>query len=178
MSKQWWAQSYGWWVGVLALAVGFPVAAGFGVWRWAEAGESGNWPTTNGVVTGQRAIDEGPAGVVAVNCKLHIDYDYKVNGTTYQGSRVGQTPTVSLVERDRILAAYPVGKAVVVYHHPTDPSRSLLEPPPRPNYLTELLIVGIFIGFGVFMIWRYRRQPPEPDLELDFEVERRRRRRE
>jgi hypothetical protein len=115
---------------------------------------SRNWPTTegkvvhSGVQAHQSMDDEGD---ISTTYGASIEYAFNVSGQEIQGTRRSFTDmrTNSVRRAEQILARYPQGSSVTVYHHPDKPSLSVLEPGVKWwIYALMIIVLGLLV-FGV-----------------------------
>jgi hypothetical protein len=137
-----------WWVDVLIilifLAVGLALLARGGR-ALILCRKSASWPTVPGTVVASRIHENRDSE--GSTFEANLSYEYRVGGRTYRGGRLEWTGGVAnglLARHQRIVAAYPPGRAVTVCYDPTDPSRSALE----PRRMREALIL-LAIGAGL-----------------------------
>jgi hypothetical protein len=114
---------------------------------------SRGWPTTEGRITyagiqAQRSTDEDGT---RMSYGAAVQYAYNVSGQEIQGTRrtFSDVRTNSRQRAERILARYPQGASVTVYHHPDNPSLSVLEPGVGWfSYIGAIVVLGFFV-FGI-----------------------------
>jgi hypothetical protein len=85
-----------------------------------------------------------------------IEYAFNVSGQEIQGTRRSFTEmrTNSVRRAEQILARYPQGSSVKVYHHPDKPSLSVLEPGVQWwIYALMIIVLGLLV-FGVVGAFR------------------------
>ena len=83
-----------------------------------------------------------PSGVQKGNVDL---YEYTVRGVTHQGTEIAIRPLSSLNPEkvEKVIARYPAGVIVRVFHDPSHPETSVLE---RTSYSNAILYMWIAIG--------------------------------
>lgn len=154
------------------LAVAFLAGGGACTW-WGlrlldRAERSAKWPAAEGVVISSEIrsqLDKGKRKYWAA-----VSYEYDVEGNKRSGSTIsfGDYRSTSRHEFEAIVARYPVGKKVAVFHDPAAPETSVLEP--GVTFATRIpLIVGlVFSVLGTAFIaiptigWIMSRpEPPE-----------------
>lgn len=119
-----------------------------------EADASKSWPTVPGTIT------KSSVGVTTTETRnrnnyrrtshsyaAEIEYEFKVEGETYRGSRIA---VVSAQFGDEAFAQatcdkYPLNKAVTVSYKPGDPSECVLEPGRWGGIGLQLAFAGTFI---------------------------------
>ncbi len=115
---------------------------------------SRNWPMAegkvvhSGVQAHQSTDDEGDT---STTYGASIQYEYSVSGQEIQGTRRSFTEmrTNSIRRAEQILARYPQDSSVTVYHHPDNPSISVLEPGVKWwIYALMIIVLGLLV-FGV-----------------------------
>jgi len=124
---------------VYTIVIGISFIALFVVGRNILRGlNSRNWPITEGKVV--------HSGVQA-----HHSTDDEGDTSTIQGTRRSFTDmrTNSVRRAEQILARYPQDSSVTVYHHPDEPSLSVLEPGVEWwMYALMLIVLGLLV-FGI-----------------------------
>jgi hypothetical protein len=123
-----------------------------------QARNSRDWPQVEGIVT-HSSIDKRER-----EHRPHIVYTYTVGGTAYTSSQI----SFDLFDKpggqgriDSIMVRYPVGREVIVYYDPADPTISVLEPEVYSPFLTPLLFAALFLIFGtgaLLATWRQAMQ--------------------
>ncbi len=115
---------------------------------------SRNWPITEGKVVhsgvqAHQSMDDD--GDISTTYGASIQYEYNVSGQEIQGTRRSFTEmrTNSARRAEQILARYPQDSSVTVYHHPDEPSLSVLEPGVKWwMYALMLIVLGLLV-FGI-----------------------------
>lgn len=111
------------------------------------------WPAADGVITSRRLIGhrfEEYDGDFYTYYEGYIQYEYKVNGTTYTARTVNALSIPSYPQE--ISLKYPEGKAVTVFYNPRDPSRAVLEPGLVFSGQAFGLLSAVFCWTGVFLL--------------------------
>lgn len=112
-------------------AVGFFVAGAavlcYGIRLVREARACARWPRVEGRIVSAEATviaREKDQRTYAPS----VTYTYVVGGKRFEGNRLTLVPrnTISLGRARDMLAPFPVGATVGVFHDPKDPSRSVL----------------------------------------------------
>ena len=120
-----------------------------------KARASVNWPTAPGTVLAssvERHVTSGSKGT-RVTYHAGIRYEFRVNGATYDGTRVayGDYGSSSTSHARRIVNRYPKGTPVTVRYMPGHPDECLLE----PGLMGQSLVLPgaglIFFVVGVLM---------------------------
>lgn len=115
---------------------------------------SRNWLTAQGEITDsgievhQSMDDEGD---MSTTYGASIQYTFNVSGQEIQGTRrsFSDVRTSSRRRAEQILARYPQGSSVTVYHHPDKPSLSVLETGVHWfTYAGAILLLGLLV-FGI-----------------------------
>ena len=134
----------------------------FGVRGWMRGSESYDWPKTTGEVisakverhSGKSKRTSGRRGRgrrsrSGPTFHAAIQYSYMVDSKSYTGERVGYGDYGSGDSREAqaIVNRYPVGREVVVYTMPSNPSECLLEPG-----VTGMVFLLPGIGLVVFLV--------------------------
>ncbi len=145
------------WILVLGVLV-FGASYMFGVsWQAATIQESAaEWPTCEGVIVESR-VQERTAVRGGIHHEPIVRYRYVVNGV----ERLSSDVSFNAMRIDRqgayeLIAKYPVGKAVRVWHSSEDPSRSVLDASPTDWSTTGLLgVILAFVttGFAFAVFW-------------------------
>jgi hypothetical protein len=140
---------------VYIIVIGISLIALFVIGRNILHGlNSRNWPITegrvvhSGVQAHQSMDDEGD---ISTTYGASIEYAFNVSGQETQGTRRSFTEmrTNSARRAEQILARYPQGSSVTVYHHPDKPSLSVLEPGVKWwSYVLMIIVFGLLV-FGV-----------------------------
>lgn len=115
---------------------------------------SRNWPITEGKIVhsgvqAHQSMDDD--GDISTTYGASIQYAYNVSGQEIQGTRRSFTEmrTSSARRAEQILARYPQDSSVTVYHHPDEPSLSVLEPGVKWwTYVLMIIILGLLV-FGI-----------------------------
>jgi hypothetical protein len=142
------------------------IAAAIFVWdidKLRQARASRDWPQVEGRVLRceeQKKSDE--------RFPL-VEYEYEVRGKSYRSQQIafdvfdkpgGQGKV------ETILARYPVGRNVTVFHDPEDPAVAILEPEVYAPFLIPLMFGSIFGVMGILILWTpFRRPRTEVDRE-------------
>lgn len=90
---------------------------------------SQNWPSTNGKITSRTMLAQRFKeydGDYYQNIDGYIRYEYRVDGKLYSSTVVNSIR--SQYYPYQTVLKYPEGKDVLVYYHPRNPARALLEP--------------------------------------------------
>jgi len=115
---------------------------------------SRNWPITEGKIVhsgvqAHQSMDDD--GDISTTYGASIQYAYNVSGQEIQGTRRSFTEmrTSSARRAEQILARYPQDSSVTVYHHPDEPSLSVLEPGVKWwTYVLMIILLGLLV-FGI-----------------------------
>lgn len=108
-----------------------------------EALRSTHWPHTEGqIVSSEMAFRHRiPGRHARSGRRAKLLYEYRVNGNTYTSDRIHFVRTYSSTSSARRrLSEYPVGKQVLVYYSPHEPSKAILEP-------------GLSLSAGLPLFW-------------------------
>lgn len=114
------------------------------------AWESPEWPHVDGVVTASFVEREGKYQ------SPHVEYEYTIAGTRYTSRRIS---IAAFGDSQRglaegVVAQYPVQRPVVVYHRPTDPATSVLEPGFNSDFVFPFLYGMAFAVGACSCLWR------------------------
>ena len=99
----------------------------------ARARQSRSWPSVEGVVERSAVVQRTRTTADADDSDVYtadVAYRYRVQGRDYSATRITMMDYSSSAARHAqdIVAQYPAGAPVRVYHHPADPSDAVLEP--------------------------------------------------
>lgn len=132
------------------------IAAGVGVLLWGlifilRGMATHNWPSTTGQIleSGFRDYNEPDN----YGYTYHVKYQYSVQGVVHTGTRLrfGLGSYMNKETAERLIARYPVGGEVTVFHHPHKALSVLEKGFTSPTYF--LLMVGGFVALaGVWML--------------------------
>jgi hypothetical protein len=116
---------------------------------------SPHWPVTDGSIQKSRLVGtsvRGWDGEFFFETKAFIGYQYTVDGVEYSASRVNPIDTPFHQYQRSYTDRYPIGKEVVVYYNPRDPSDAVLE----PGFVDVLKAFDIFswilFGTGIYFV--------------------------
>lgn len=120
------------------------------------------WPSVRGRVTGSTLVaDRTRMEDGSLAYYPEISYEYVVAGREYRGQRRslinvgGSGPNRGVGQR--VLARYPVGADVTVFHDPANPSDAILERPDPTAGPTLLFALGTaLVVAGLLWIWMAR----------------------
>lgn len=119
-----------------------------------QARAAWHWPSTQGVIIGgELRTLISPQAFVLSQGGLHpraeprIEYEYQVEGQTYQSDKVRLgTWSLSVREATEVMKAYAPGSMVTVYYDPLQPARAILKLPDESAW------GGIAIGAACALI--------------------------
>ena len=157
----------------LLLLGGLGLFFGIGILHLPMAVASLSWPTVEGLIISSE-VYEGCCGEYSEGWWPEVSYGYSVGETAYVSDKVeildvGDSSTSYFAQQ--VILRYPVGKQVMVYYNPEDPSMAVLEPGiPDNHYLFSLflavialapilLILGLLGSLGVVKL-PSSKQPP------------------
>jgi len=116
---------------------------------------SSGWPATEGNVVTNRlvgtSVREWTGNLYTVR-QVFISYQYFVNGSAYSSSAINSIDSPFHLYPTSYASRYPVGKDVIVYYNPRDPSEAVLEPGFVDVYETFDLVSLIVLGAGIYLI--------------------------
>lgn len=129
----------------------------FGVRGLLRAQASMDWPSTQGSIVEssvERERSSGTGNSGGISYHARIFYEYRVEGTTFNGDRVsyGDSGSSDPSPARRIVNRYPKGKDVTVYYMPEDPEVCVLEPGVKtqayfvPGFGLIFLVAGILMA--------------------------------
>lgn len=144
------------------------IALVMGAAGYRRALAQAEWPAVPGTITTSEVINTfltSPASPPAQ--VVRIIYAYAAGGTNYTSDQVNLNPVPVLsgsAEGQRLLATYPAGAAVTVYHDPADPAAAVLEREPSPvGFYAGLALLGmaVVVGLAGFVLGRGLRKPSD-----------------
>lgn len=138
--------------GIIAVGV---VATLYALWLSAK---SSRWSRANGrILSSKQAFDLVQAFQTEAprNRRVaRITYGFEVAGKTWRSNRILDSGEPPEDQVDRLLADYPVGKAVMVRYDPRDPGQSALEIDVPPDLAKGCAVATLLLlGAAVFAIW-------------------------
>jgi hypothetical protein len=117
---------------------------------------SSGWPATEGIIVTNRLVGTSVrewTDNLYTERYAYIRYQYFVNGSLYSSSAVNSiNPPLSWYPPS-YANQYPVGKSVMVYYNPRDPSEAVLEPGFVDVIKTFDVISLSFFGAGIYFIF-------------------------
>ena len=152
--------------GSVVIAAGLYMT-GRDVSEWREANDSLSWKGVEARITESAAIRVSGGAKSGSGHQIRIRYRYAVAGRTFEGHRINVGNHLDDDVRRDIATLHPVGSAVTVYHHPADPSRSVLETGPVFALPWVFFPGGVLVavaGFFVFAAVTDRLQVPSGNL--------------
>lgn len=145
---------------VLVVAASIAVGVSLGLWRAALA-----------QFLAERKYIRATGRIVATGTPSHvtpfldrartlyradIEYEYRVHGRRYRGNTLRSSDDLSHARQERaarIVARYPVGLEVPVWHAPDEPSKAVLERSPASVVVYSVILMGavacLLLGLGV-----------------------------
>jgi hypothetical protein len=151
---------------LLVLLLGVSIAA---LPQYLSIKKSAQWPSVPGVMTASRM----QSGVCKGMPCYHGEFAYRYRGgnTDLTGTalELGRTHWAARESWQKVLDAYPVGKAVSVYYEPRSPANSVLEPGlfGEAEMLYEMVLGMIwFFGFSFVGAFLWYRDPDPSIAEL------------
>jgi hypothetical protein len=135
-----------------------------------QSRRSRSWPTVTGKIihseltqdiSQERDSDDGRIRETTMY-GVKVAYSYSVGGQAFQSGRIywsdGIKTNVEGPAR-KILAAYPLGKSVVVYYQPDKPDLALLEPFTTKGVKMIGVFAAAFFAFGLVFLGLAFRAP-------------------
>jgi hypothetical protein len=127
-------------------AVGYFGVRGF----WHET-QLRSWPTAPGQVVEARVTLDSVGIIIRKTTtsiqredRLHLRYEFVVDGIRYTGTGLGITT------RDRVASAdrqrYPVGATVTVHYNPSAPSDALVDTSRSFSNIVGMLLAAVMLG--------------------------------
>lgn len=129
-----------------------------GVQNTRIARASGSWPAVDGEIVRSDIVEErstsGPSPR-SLTYRPVVRYRYRVDGTDHEGERVslGEYATEDRADAEAVVATYPVGRKVSVYHAPEAPETAVLEPGSHGAPWLYAVLGGVFLLAGAFLAW-------------------------
>ncbi len=122
----------------------------FGIRNHSLGKESENWPTVQGSLVSESSSRPKKKK------RVHVFYEYQVNGLTYKNSRVNFRDDKA--SKKKIRDRYKVGDALKIHYQPGNPEQSVLEPGASIGSLMAKIAGGLFCFAlsGVFLMIRRR----------------------
>ncbi len=123
---------------------------------WSDAHALRVWPTVTGTITESRVKYDAPYddpdyshAYLAV-----VRYEYTVEDVPYVSTDFADWDPIPEEQARAIVARYPVGKRVKVYHDPLDPHAAVLEPGAGFSFRGSLVLplVGLLTGAILVLI--------------------------
>jgi hypothetical protein len=116
------------------------------------------WPAVRGRIVESRRGEESYRDLTNQTTRMRtvpvVRYVYAVDGVQYRGHKIDAGEGVGEDEIDGILAHYPVGAEVAVFHDPKDPSKAVLERKiPKDVARGCVSGLGIALVFLVALMW-------------------------
>ena len=115
---------------------------------------SQGWPTTEGKIISNRTVAhrfKKYDGTFYTIFDVYIRYQYKVNGASYSSLSINLIDTPSYPHS--YASRYPLGKDVMVYYNPKNPSDAVLE----PGFVSISQAFDVFsyllFGAGIYFIY-------------------------
>jgi hypothetical protein len=115
---------------------------------------SQGWPTTDGTIISNRLMGHKFKQYVGEDYShfdVYIRYQYSVNGISHSSLSVNSID--SPFYPASIASRYPVGKDVIVYYNPKDPSEAVLEPGFVDIFKAFDVFSELFFGAGIYFIF-------------------------
>lgn len=130
--------------------------------------QAASWPVVQGTITRSEVEAVRSKGI---KYEPKLAYTYSVDGHPYEGSKYRRSSFRSSDSgyAEEVVARYPVGARVPVYHRPGQPSEAVLQPGVASLDLFPLLfllpfnLVVVWLGAQVVQAWK-----PEPPLLSTF----------
>ena len=143
-------------IGVLIIALGLVFAYVFLSAHLAQFDAARNFRPAEATVlssrmiTSHRAITNNPR-----TYSVHVEYRYRVAGRDYTSARYAFLDNDRFTDplyAKRVLAKYPSGATITIWHDPDDPARAVIDRrfPAAPWVL--ILLPVLFAGFGLAVL--------------------------
>jgi hypothetical protein len=153
-------------INVWLLGVGFFLLIFLGFFSgFVRALQSRRWPQTQGRVTESEVRessrqDDDSSHKLSYSYEPRVCYSYTVDGKILESRQIAIGVVLgSKADAAKVIARYPVGARVTVYHHARKPYLAVLEPGGWLLPLLVTLVSGTVLGF-VVMIWIHKSLRP------------------
>jgi hypothetical protein len=115
-------------------------------WTWytmALVNRMQRWPTSKGdMIAGEAVPVESGSGF-----RMQVRYEFTLDGQRHEGTTFGiQDRSFSKREADQLAKRYAPDRMVIVYHDPTDPTRSFI-------YSKESQLPMVVGGIGLALVF-------------------------
>lgn len=122
---------------------------------WSDAHALRVWPTVTGIVTESRVRYDAPYDDPDYSHAYIpvVRYEYTVDGIPYVSTDFADEDPIPEEQARAIVARYPVGKRVKVYHDPLDPRAAVLEPGAGFSFGGSLVLPLVGLLTGAVMVF-------------------------
>lgn len=121
----------------------------FGIRNHSLGKESENWPVVQGTLVSESSSQKKKK-------RVHVFYEYSVNGITYKNSRVNFADDKA--SKKKIRDQFNVGDKLKVYYQPDNPEQSVLEPGASTGGLVVKIVGGLFcLALSIVFLMMQRR---------------------
>jgi len=117
---------------------------------------SRGWPTSDGTIiyhkfVGQKFKEYN--GEFYTRTDVYIRYQYSVNGISYTSLSIDSIDSPFYLYPSSYASQYPVGKDVIVYYNPNNPSDAVLEPGFVRLFKAFDVYSYLIFGAGIYYIF-------------------------
>ena len=152
-------------VGNVVFGILFSLGGIAGIWYGVNtvlrASSMKNWPTAEAIVTQSKVRVQRPSSGGSSSTIAEVRYRYKVEGRTYTSDRVtsAQYGSSDSSRAYGQVRTYPVGKEVLAYYNPDDPSYAVLETRWDKIYIIAFAAGAVGLLFGGLILRNAMRKP-------------------
>jgi hypothetical protein len=117
---------------------------------------SRGWPATGGKIITCRLVGTAVrewSGNYYIETNVFIKYQYLANGILYSSSAVNSISSPFSLYQASYASRYPVGKHVIVYYNPKNPSKAVLEPGFVNIFKAFDVFSDLLFGLGIYFIF-------------------------
>lgn len=155
------------WIAILVASIIVAGSLGLFAWAWTayrDGRRSLGWPSVSGQVTSSSVSLEttqadSDSRLVSTYYPS-VSYDYRVDGQSFKGSRIGVGGTEGFSRKEdaeAVAGRYPIGSKVDVYCDPANPGYAVLVR--GANIIMVWIIAGggagaLAVGIAVAVSWR------------------------
>jgi len=112
-----------------------------------------NWPRAVGTIIASSATQSAVSRTGNDTATVEVRYRYRVGSKDYEGTRIrfGGQARMSALAADEIVARYPRGATIEVFHDPKSPSQAVLEPGNSGNVTALVALLVVFVAIGAVL---------------------------
>jgi hypothetical protein len=117
---------------------------------------SQGWPATEGTIIshkfqGQKFKEYGGGFYTKIDVFIH--YEYSIEGISYTSKAINSIDIPFYLYPESYADRYPIGKDVIVYYNPKNPSEALLEPGFVDVHKAFDVFSFLLFGIGIYFIF-------------------------